>query len=593
MRYLSVCSGIGSDHLAWGPLGWECAAFAEIDPQASAVLAHRFPDIPNAGDFTTIQGGEYGPIDLIAGGTPCQSFSVAGLRGGLDDRRGNLTLEYCRLVDRVRPTWFVWENVPGILSSNGGRDFGSFLRAMVELRYSLCWRILDAQFVRVESHPYAVPQRRRRVFVVGYFGNGGDDDWRAPTAVLFEREGMSRSAPPRRKAGKAANALTATGVGTCGADDIQAQGEHLVTGTITSHTRPDNGGGNRLGSEFLMDGGLVTVAGVAGTVTAGMGRRRGNACGDNDTLVAATVTSKWAKQSGGPAGHEEGNLVLVPESSPPLTCQPYGDTISREDLLVAHSLTARWDSGEDGTGRGLPLVAFSAKDDGQDAGMEVAPTLRAMGAEEGNPNGGGQVAVVFDTANTSQNGPGYRVDGVAMSLDTGTTPAIVFDARQQDVLEYGDKTGALDTNGYSLALAVSLRGRDEDNMTELGDDVSPSLRSGGGGSDKQHLLQVAGTFHGGSGERGWMSGADMAAAGFFHPVSSSIVRRITPLEAERLQGLPDDWTQVEWKGKPMADGPRYRLVGNAWAINVPRWIGERIQMFEGLGNEIGARRGSS
>ena len=117
MRYLSICSGIGSDHVAWSPLGWECAAFAEIEPHACAVLAERFPHIPNLGDFTKIEASDVGPVDLVCGGTPCQAFSVAGLRGGLDDSRGNLALEYCRLLGRIRPRWFVWENVPGVFSS--------------------------------------------------------------------------------------------------------------------------------------------------------------------------------------------------------------------------------------------------------------------------------------------------------------------------------------------------------------------------------------------------------------------------------------------------------------------------------------------
>src|SRR6185437_3388128 len=125
-----------------------------------------------------------------------QSFSVAGLRGGLADERGNLALEYLRLADRLRPRWLVWENVPGVLSSNGGRDFGSILGGMVELGYGFAYRVLDAQYVRVDGFDRAVPQRRRRVFVVGYLG-----DWRRAAAVLFERESLCWDSPPRRQAG--------------------------------------------------------------------------------------------------------------------------------------------------------------------------------------------------------------------------------------------------------------------------------------------------------------------------------------------------------------------------------------------------------
>ena len=196
-RYGSVCSGIEAASVAWEPLGWRPAFFSEIDPFPRAVLAHRFPEVPCHGDFTTIGGGDYGAIDLLVGGTPCQSFSVAGLRGGLGDDRGNLALEYLRLADRKRPRWLVWENVPGVLSSNGGRDFGAILGGMVELGYGFAYRVLNAQYVRVDGLERAVPQRRRRVFVVGYLG-----DWRRAAAVLFERESLSGHPAPRREAGE-------------------------------------------------------------------------------------------------------------------------------------------------------------------------------------------------------------------------------------------------------------------------------------------------------------------------------------------------------------------------------------------------------
>ena len=131
MIYGSVCSGIEAATIAWHPLGWEPAFFSEIEAAPRAVLSHHYPNIPLHGDFTTIGANDYGPIDLLVGGTPCQSFSIAGLRSGLDDDRGNLALEFLRLAQRKGPRWLVWENVPGVLSSNGGRDFGSILGAMV------------------------------------------------------------------------------------------------------------------------------------------------------------------------------------------------------------------------------------------------------------------------------------------------------------------------------------------------------------------------------------------------------------------------------------------------------------------------------
>ena len=190
MRYGSVCSGIEAATAAWHPLGWEPAFFSEIEPFPRAVLAHHYPDVPLHGDFTTIEAQQYGPIDLLVGGTPCQSFSVAGLRGGLGDDRGNLALEFLRLADRTRPRWVVWENVPGVLSSNGGRDFGSILGGLVELGYGFAYRVLDAQY-------FGVAQRRRRVFVVGCLGDAA-----SAAAVLFERHSLQGHPSPRKGEGE-------------------------------------------------------------------------------------------------------------------------------------------------------------------------------------------------------------------------------------------------------------------------------------------------------------------------------------------------------------------------------------------------------
>ena len=178
MRYGSVCSGIEAATVAWHPLGWEPQWFSEIAPFPCKVLAHHYPNVPNLGDMTRLFDNEiflHSTIDVLVGGTPCQSFSTAGLRKGLADPRGNLALVYLRIADEKRPRWLIWENVPGVLSSNGGRDFGSFLGALGQLGYGFAYRVLDAQY-------FGVPQRRRRVFVVGYLG-----DWRRAAEVLFER----------------------------------------------------------------------------------------------------------------------------------------------------------------------------------------------------------------------------------------------------------------------------------------------------------------------------------------------------------------------------------------------------------------------
>jgi DNA (cytosine-5)-methyltransferase 1 len=190
MKYLSVCSGIEAATVAWHSLGWQPVGFSEIEAFPSAVLAHHYPDVRNYGDMTKYKEWNLEPIDLLVGGTPCQSFSVAGLRRGLEDPRGNLALTYVGILDRFRPKWCVWENVPGVLSSNGGRDFGSFLGALADIGYGFAYRVLDAQY-------FGVAQRRRRVFVVGYLG-----DWRRAAAVLFEPESLRGNPAPSREARK-------------------------------------------------------------------------------------------------------------------------------------------------------------------------------------------------------------------------------------------------------------------------------------------------------------------------------------------------------------------------------------------------------
>ena len=232
MIYASVCSGVEAASLAWMPLGWKPAWFSEIEPFPCAVLKRRFPEVPNLGDMTkikveTIENGKLqrfkngsgadvvvpGGVDLLVGGTPCQGFSVAGKQDGLDDPRSALCLAYCELLETMRPRWFVWENVPGVFSANQGDDFRAFLRKIDEIGYSCAWRVLDAQYVRVDGYPRAIPQRRRRVFVVGYFGS----DFRCPAEVLFEPEIVFRTTPPRRSKGSGvARCLTASTGGASG-----------------------------------------------------------------------------------------------------------------------------------------------------------------------------------------------------------------------------------------------------------------------------------------------------------------------------------------------------------------------------------------
>jgi DNA (cytosine-5)-methyltransferase 1 len=269
MKYLSVCSGIEAATVAWHPLGWSPVAFAEIEKFPSAVLAHHYPSVPNLGDMTKFKDWPDADVDVLVGGTPCQSFSVAGLRQGLADPRGNLCLTFLAIADKYRPEWLLWENVPGVLSSDGGRDFGAFLGGLGQLGYGWSYRVLDAQYVRVDGFGRAVPQRRRRVFVVGNLR-----DWRRSAAVLFERESLQGNTPPRRQAGQGLTAeiapsIVSSGRGVERAGDtrggalaaepgIKQQTYLAVADTLTSNGDAHSG--------FRDEKGLVPIADTAWAV---------------------------------------------------------------------------------------------------------------------------------------------------------------------------------------------------------------------------------------------------------------------------------------------------------------------------------------
>lgn len=290
MRYLSLCSGIEAASAAWKGLGWKPIAFSEIETFPCSVLAHHFPDVQNVGDMTQIDGRQYrGTVDLLVGGTPCQGFSIAGKRGGLSDVRSGLAMHFVRLVSEIKPRWFLWENVPGAFSTAAGRDFGTFVRALDGVGYHLAWRVLDAQF-------FGVPQRRRRIFLVGHSG-----DWRHPAAVLFEPGCLRRDSPEGgKKRQDVTQALTGC-LGAGGADDNRAQAGFYV---------PE--------------------------------------------IVSQAMSCKWAKGTSGPAGDEYHNLVCAP-----LTTKPYADNEAQESkLIIERKLVTcmRQREGKPGGGKG-PLLS--------------------------------------------------------------------------------------------------------------------------------------------------------------------------------------------------------------------------------------------
>lgn len=244
MQYLSLCSGIEAATVAWHHMGWTPVGFSEIEPFPAAVLAHHYPNVTNYGDMTRHEDWpiKRGDIDLLVAGTPCQAFSVAGLRQGLRDPRGGLMLVYLQIAQRLRPRWLLWENVPGVLSANGGRDFAALLGGLSELGYGWAYRVLDCQYVRTRRFPRAIPQRRRRVFLVAHCLERSAGDWLRPSKVLFDAESLSGHLAPQRQARKgiAADAPRRAGA-------VREWDERQVSATVCSKWKH---GGGPAGNEY-------------------------------------------------------------------------------------------------------------------------------------------------------------------------------------------------------------------------------------------------------------------------------------------------------------------------------------------------------
>ena len=570
MKYLSICSGIEAASVAWHPLGWEPLAFSEIEPFPRAVLAHHYPDVPLHGDFTVLRHEPWiVDADVLVGGTPCQAFSVAGLRNSLDDARGNLSLEFIKLADSIDaareasgrdPSIIVWENVPGVLSVKDNA-FGCFLASLageaaplvpprgkwtdagvvIGPQRTIAWRILDAQY-------FGLAQRRRRVFVVASAREGFD-----PAAVLLECEGVRRDTPPRREAREIAPTIPA---------------------------RSTAGGG--LGTDFDLDGGVIRATST-GDISHCL-----NAGRQWPVDIAPTLNASFGEKQGLEDQHIRGGQdCSFPAISQCLNAGGMGrrdwetetfiPTIGCVFDDVAHTLKAEgFDASEDGTGRGTPLVpvigaickdsfsggaggrpegaaaghflpvayrttgndgvfetgeivhalttntdpnshviAFSAKDHGADATEELSPTLRAMPHHNSHANGGGQMAVAIT---------GVKVpsDGLPMH------------------------TCHLNSSAYAFQPRIARNGRGD-------------------------MGEVVNALNAQSGETGKGDAAPCVA-------TAMQARRLTVVECSRLQGFPDDYLlSVTWRGKcPPPDGPMYKALGNSMAVPVMAWIGRRI-----------------
>jgi DNA (cytosine-5)-methyltransferase 1 len=575
VRYLSVCSGIEAVSVAWQPLGWEPAMFAEIDPFCCWLLHSRYRasrpvhmpsphDAPtrkeakqraaairnvvalpadgaiiNAGDFTKIGVDDVGAIDLLAGGTPCQSFSVAGKRAGLDDPRGNLTIEFARLAGRLRPLWLVWENVPGVLSIDDGRTFGAFLGMLVELGYGIAYRVLNAQH-------FGVPQRRRRVFVVGYLGN-----WRAAAAILLERHGLSGYPPPRREARQ----------GVAGGVEVgPAGGRFTDTAPTIDAGCKDGFVRNQLGVGILSSTDESETL-IAHALSADGFDASEDGTGRGTPVVPVAICTAHTKSNG--SGFSD-DIAHTLESGSGAQAVAFAQNARDEVRLYGGDGKTVGALAAQPGAKQQSYIAFSANDYGGDA-SDVAPTLRGMGHDGSHPNGGGQVAIAF-----TQNQEGDVLSGDVMqplgtnSNATGrNAPTIAFTLHGSD-----GTTSAASTTEVAGSLRTRAPGSIENSSTTAVLQEQPVAWSG----ELTASTDIAGTLQRG-GEGGRVDGV---------MTPQMAVRRLTPRECERLQGFPDDYTLVEYRGKPAADGPRYKALGNSMAMPVMRWIGERIAAVDAI-----------
>ncbi|WP_254224021.1 DNA cytosine methyltransferase, partial [Burkholderia multivorans] len=551
------------------PLGWRTAFVSEIEPFPCAVLAHHYPSVPNLGDMTNFKEWPDAAIDLLVGGTPCQSFSVAGLRKGLADPRGNLMLTYLAIAKRYAPRWLVWENVPGVLSSNGGRDFGTFLGGLAELGYGFAYRVLDAQF-------FGVAQRRRRVFVVGHLG-----DWRRAAAVLFERESLLGHPAPSRET---------------------RQG---IAPTLSARTR----GGGGLGTDFDCDGGLIPQIARALTTS-------------NQRIDAETETLLVAHSLRGEGfdASEDGTgrgtpLVPVPFDTTQITSRTNRRNPQHGD--PCHPLAASAHA---------PAIAFDCKASGQNGfGVgEIASTMRSMGHANSHQNAGGHLAVAY---NGEANASTYEADASSvlrtLRQEVGEEAfakwglGILDSLQQAEVLRQALHGLSIRPASFSRSWVVycalsrsenragwllqSLREAgcercasqgwepSEQLAGELGAYLSELSRPGAQAARFLHDLWQASQGLGVLRQAlSAVQEVERPAGGEGKPACGGMqVRRLTVEECEFLQGFPRGYSKIPWRKKPAEecpDGPRYKALGNSMAVPVMQWIGKRIELVESLTN---------
>lgn len=373
MRYVSLFSGVEAATVAWSKLGWQPLAFAEVDPFPCAVLAHRFPDIPNLGDVCEIDWedfyGRHGAIDVLIGGSPCQSFSIAGGREGLEGE-SRLMFEYIRAVrDLVRvsegrsPRYIVWENVPGCLSSNRGKDFECLLDELDECGYFLEWRTLDSQFTRVFDRGSGrfrgpVPQRRRRVYLVGSLGG--------PSAanILIERTSLRGDHPKGRAAREA----------------------------LAEHLEGCPGMGDSAGFKWY-----------AGAKARGIGYEEGTSptIAVSDSHVPAVLTQQTEDGCLTPWDNESKRVFGINGAMP--TIYAAGNSGQQQQSVLVPEVLTPWDVQSKRVN--MPHGTSPTLQSGSGEGMTIQP-------------------IVLTTANTKANGSNVSEEGIAYTIDLANSNAV-------------------------------------------------------------------------------------------------------------------------------------------------------------------------
>jgi DNA (cytosine-5)-methyltransferase 1 len=559
----TLFSGIGAPECSAPGIDWRWCA--EIDPFASAVHAARFPDILNLGDVMEINADAIEPVDLVVFGSPCQSFSVAGKRLGLEDPRGNLALVALYLVERLRPRWFVFENVPGLLSSDGGRDFGAFLGTVEQCGYGWAYRTLDAQFA-------GVPQRRRRVFVVGCLG-----DWRAAAAVLFEPESLRGDTPPRREAGqRIARPVAGCLEGGSGYRNDADAADNLIAFSAKDHggdageTAPTLRAGTHHKSHANA-GVMPAVAygldcenlGDGGNVGWHPAERPSITLNTNGNIGVAYGLPSDAPRSGvakTPSADAEGRVRLRdPGFNVMVDAIPIIDGGAAH--IVAHSLRADgFDASEDGIGRGTPLtLAIRGRGDSHDLEYRQDGTANAVLTPNGGRAGIGVGAVAVENNHGRMDD---RALARAANLPAGSMRQV-----------WSAEGGSPPQERRLERSATGEFGAPLPQLSHQGAPSSDAMRNLRQPAKGTRPLQQASSPH---------ETVGRPQDGEGQPEYARLsVRRLTPRECERLQGFPDDFTAISYRGKPAADGPRYRALGNSMAVPVIGWVLGRIHQFEG------------